>query len=76
MNTDSKTLFGDAFAADLELDDEELLVTHWRFDQLVVHGYPEPDALALALNRTVDLHAARRLSRLGCPPELATRILG
>jgi len=44
--------------------------------QLRVHGYAERVASVLAADLTVDLELARRLvSKLGCPPELAARIV-
>jgi hypothetical protein len=55
---------------------ETLRVRRWRFDQLVEAGYPAQDASVIARNPAVDLELARRLvQRLGCPPELAARIL-
>jgi hypothetical protein len=62
--------------ADTEETEEERAVWLWRFEQLVMSGYPELYASMLASNRAVDLDLARRLVRkLGCPPELAVRIL-
>jgi hypothetical protein len=65
---------------ELELDiceaAEILRVRRWRFEQLVEAGYAEQDASEIARNSAVDLERARRLVRcLGCPPELAARIL-
>jgi hypothetical protein len=55
---------------------EVLCVRRWRFEQLVEAGYAEHDASEIARNSAVDLERARRLVRcLGCPPELAARIL-
>ena len=56
-------------------DHESRAVWRWRFDQLRRAGYPETDALLLASDTTVDLELARRLGTLGCPPELAARIV-
>lgn len=47
----------------------------WRFEELLRAGYRERDAMALALETGVDLHAATDLVRRGCQPETAIRIL-
>lgn len=58
------------------LTEEEVSVRLWRFEQLLAHGYSEPDASAIARDKCIDLELARRLvTKLGCPPELATRII-
>lgn len=54
-------------------DDGEVLA--WRAEELVRAGYDGDNALMLALERRVDLHAAVDLLRRGCPPQLAIRIL-
>jgi hypothetical protein len=55
---------------------ESARVRRWRFDQLVAAGYTTWDASAMARDPRVDLDVARRLvERLGCPAELAARIL-
>jgi hypothetical protein len=55
---------------------ETLCVRRWRFEQLVEAGYAVQDAFEIARNSAVDLERARRLVQcLGCPPELAARIL-
>ena len=65
-----------ALEQDESIDEQELQVFLWRFVQLRVHGYAERVASALAADLTVDLELARRLvSKLGCPPELAARIV-
>jgi hypothetical protein len=57
-------------------DVETTCVRRWRFDQLVAAGYTARDASAMARDPRIDLDLARRLvQRLGCPPELAARIL-
>jgi hypothetical protein len=61
---------------DEELTGEEVSVQLWRFEQLLAHGYSRPDASAIARDKHIDLELARRLvTKLGCPPVLATRIL-
>ena len=57
----------------LTIDDRE--VEDWRIDQLRRAGWPEPQALVLALDPSVDLHLACDLLAKGCPPSLALRIL-
>jgi len=47
----------------------------WRLEQLRRAGYPLVDSLVLSGRSDVDLHAAVRLLRDGCPPETARRIL-
>jgi hypothetical protein len=54
---------------------ESRVVVAWRFEELLRAGYPERDAMALALETGVDLHAATELVRRGCQPETAIRIL-
>jgi hypothetical protein len=59
-----------------ELTQEELDVVAWRFKQLVDHGYDIEGAMDIARAKDVDLELARTLTtELGCPPELAVRIL-
>ena len=54
-------------------EDGEVLA--WRAEELVRAGYDGDNALMLALERAVDLHAAINLLRRGCPAELAVKIL-
>jgi hypothetical protein len=62
--------------ADIVEAAETLSVRRWRFEQLVEAGYTVQDASEIASNTAVDLEGARRLVQcLGCPPELAVRIL-
>ena len=59
-----------------ELTQEELDVFAWRFKQLVDHGYEIEAAMEVARAKDVDLELARTLTaELGCPPDLAVRIL-
>jgi hypothetical protein len=46
-----------------------------RFEQLEEAGYDEVPALALAVDASVDVEAARRLLWAGCPQALALDIL-
>jgi len=50
-------------------------VLAWRAEELVRAGYDGDNALMLALERAVDLHAAVDLVRRGCPAQLAVKIL-
>jgi hypothetical protein len=50
-------------------------VLAWRAEELVRAGYDGDNALMLALERAVDLHAAINLVRRGCPADLAVKIL-
>jgi hypothetical protein len=50
-------------------------VLRWRREQLVQSGFSLPLAVQLAKDPRYDLHALIELVELGCPPELATRIL-
>ena len=54
---------------------EEGEVLAWRAEELVRAGYDGDNALMLALERAVDLHAAISLVRRGCPADLAVKIL-
>jgi hypothetical protein len=47
----------------------------WRIRRLVAVGFDHDDALKLARNPAVDLHALLDLIDRGCPPELAARIV-
>jgi hypothetical protein len=59
-----------------ELDSPEAVqVLRWRLRTLLAAGYGYRDALTLAQEGEVDLHAATRLARRGCPSALAVRIL-
>ena len=53
----------------------ELTVEDWRFQQLVVAGWSEKQALVLAASRDVDLHLACDLLAEGCDPDIALQIL-
>jgi hypothetical protein len=57
----------------LTIDDRQ--VEDWRFEQLRRAGWPDQQALLLALDPSVDLHQACDLLARGCPPTLALRIL-
>jgi hypothetical protein len=55
--------------------EQDAAVFDWRLEQLLLSGYPMPEALLLARARSVDLRLAARLLDVGCPPETAARIL-
>ena len=54
---------------------EQELVEAWRAEALERAGYPEAAAAELAMRHDIDLHRAVELLGLGCPPELALKIL-
>ena len=56
-----------------ETDAERILL--WRFEVLVDAGYDAGTALQVATHVEVDLHSAADLTRRGCPPGTAMRIL-
>jgi hypothetical protein len=56
------------------LDPHEQVVL-WRISELDRAGYDNESAVALALSRDVDLHAAISLLERGCPVETAVQIL-
>jgi hypothetical protein len=64
-------------AAQFELIDETEAeaILRWRFEELVRSGYDIGSALVLASHVEVDLHDASALTRRGCPPDTALRIL-
>jgi hypothetical protein len=57
------------------LETEEERVFSWRHASLLAAGYDYRLAFKLALRADVNLHAAVRLRRDGCPPDTAARIL-
>ena len=50
-------------------------VVSWRRDRLVHAGFVLPVAAHLARDTRYDPHALVELVQLGCPPDLAVRIL-
>ena len=48
----------------------------WRVQRLVAAGFADRDALILAGDTRLDLHALLDLIDRGCPPALAARITG
>jgi hypothetical protein len=66
----------DTLDPNAELTQAELDIVAWRFKQLVDHGYEIEAAMEIARATYVDLELARTLTtELGCPSELAVRIL-
>jgi len=62
--------------AELEqLQESDVEILDWRFEQLLRVGYERRQARVLSLRLEVDLHQAVDLVRHGCPPELAVQIL-
>ena len=62
-------------AAETEIHDETGLIEAWRAEALSRAGYSELDAATIAARHDIDLHLATDLLRMGCPNELALRIL-
>jgi hypothetical protein len=56
-------------------ESESERVIGWRAEKLLGAGFDDGTALELALLPHVDLHAAIRLVRTGCPAATAVRIL-
>ena len=57
------------------LKPEDVAVSRWRREQLVLSGFPLPLAARVARDPRYDLHRLIQLVEEGCPPELAARIL-
>jgi hypothetical protein len=47
----------------------------WRTEQCLRAGYSAGQAAAIALDTTIEPEQARRLRGLGCPSDLAMRVL-
>jgi hypothetical protein len=62
-------------AAETESRDEVDLDQIWRAEQLELAGYNTAAAAQLATRHDVDLHGAIELLSVGCPAELALKIL-
>ena len=62
-------------AKQLDLSKEEVRVLLWRAEQCLRAGYAPAEAATIALDTTIELEEARKLRRLGCPSELAVRVL-
>ena len=58
-----------------DLTEEEIRVLLWRTEQCLRAGYSAGQAATIALDTTIDLEQARKLRRLGCPADLAVRVL-
>jgi hypothetical protein len=61
--------------AETEIRDETELIEAWRAEALERAGYGARDAAAIAARHDIDLHMATDLLTMGCPAELALRIL-
>jgi hypothetical protein len=62
-------------AADTEIRDETELIEAWRAEALERAGYGAREAATIAARHDIDLHVATDLLAMGCPAELALRIL-
>jgi hypothetical protein len=54
---------------------EATRILRWRLTTLAAAGYDLDDAVVIASNVEIDLHAAVELVRRGCPSATAVRIL-
>jgi hypothetical protein len=75
MSSDPTTSVVTADEHEEQRPDAAARVLGWRLEQLCAAGYDGEAALALALDKQVDLHFAISLVRRGCPVETAWRIL-
>ena len=62
-------------AAETEIHDETGLIEAWRAEALMRAGYTSGDAATIASRLDIDLHLATDLLRMGCPVDVALRIL-
>ena len=58
-----------------EIRDETEAIEAWRAEALERAGYRATDAATIAIRHDIDLHLATDLLQMGCPAELALRIL-
>jgi hypothetical protein len=75
VNTQATTSLVRELIEDDLVDAEAREVQLWRYDEFVALGFEAEQALKLARARDVELSQGRRLAALGCPRELAFRIL-
>ena len=62
-------------AAETEIRDETGMIEAWRAEALERAGYGARDAASIAARHDIDLHIATDLLAMGCPADLALRIL-
>lgn len=62
-------------ATDTEIRDETELIEAWRAEALERAGYGALEAATIAARHDIDLHVATDLLAMGCPADLALRIL-
>jgi hypothetical protein len=62
-------------AAEAQFVDETTRIEAWRAEELERAGYPSWAAAEIARQHDIDLHRAVDLLRLGCPVELALKIV-
>ena len=61
--------------AETDIYEETDLIEAWRAEALERAGYGAAAAAAIAVRHDIDLHRATDLLELGCPADLALRIL-
>jgi hypothetical protein len=62
-------------AAETDTYEETELIEAWRAEALERAGYGAAAAAEIAVRHDIDLHKATDLLELGCPADLALRIL-
>jgi hypothetical protein len=62
-------------ATDLKQEHDRHEIRVWRRRRLLESGFPSSLADDLAADARYDLHALIELTELGCPPQLAVRIV-
>jgi hypothetical protein len=62
-------------AAETEIRDETGVIEAWRAEALERAGYGARDAATIAARHDIDLHLATDILGMGCPADLALRIL-
>jgi len=62
-------------AVETPIETESERVERWRTEELIRVGFDPDVATLMAIEPSVDLHAAIDLIGRGCPPDLAARIL-
>jgi hypothetical protein len=62
-------------AVETPIETELERVERWRTEELIRVGFDPDVAVVMAIEPSIDLHAAVDLIDRGCPPDLAARIL-
>ena len=62
-------------AVETYIETESERVERWRTEELIRVGFHPDVAVVMAIEPSIDLHAAVDLIERGCPPDVAARIL-